>query len=170
MPWPSTRWMRSTSTEDGSHPQEKRTDQPEEAQRFLGELGEEEEGADIEEPPEVDPRSVEAGAGIAWMLRHRHLLDPEPFAQGQGRYEPVQVSIQRKGLGDVPAHGPHPARHIVETLLRHSPDDAVEGAGLQPVKPAVQPRRATGHHHVGPTLDRVEQAPDPLRLNLKVRR
>ena len=45
-----------------------------------------------------------------------------------------------------------------------------KAARLEPVEPAVHPRRAVGHHQVGAVLQRVQQRADALGLHLEVGR
>ena len=84
---------------DRAEPEEHRAHQAEEAERLLGELGEEEERRDVEQAPEIDSRAVDPRACVARMLRHRHFVDPVPFAQRERGDEPVQVAVQRQRFG-----------------------------------------------------------------------
>ncbi len=80
----------------------------------------------------------------------------------------MQVAIQRQRLGHGPAHHSDTAGDVVEAAVGHARDHPVEHRALDPVEPAVEPRRPAGHRHVAPALERLEQRADPLGLHLEV--
>ena len=118
MPWPSSRCTSRYEADHGARAKEHRAHQSEEAQRLLGELGQEEERRDVQQTSRVHARAVDPRPGVLWVLGTAHLVHQVPLAQRQRRYEPVQVSVERQRLGHRPAHEPHPAGDVVERAGR----------------------------------------------------
>src|SRR4030067_3600110 len=77
-----------------SRDQYRRPRKTEEAQRFLGELDQEEHRQQVYQPPQIDRRGVSPQPFLLGRVTDVYLPDPEPLPVGQDRKESVNNTVQ----------------------------------------------------------------------------
>lgn len=90
----------ATESLDEQHEEDERscetqpgTDEPEEAERLVGEPKKEEKTEQVEQSPHVHTRLVDAHVDISLVLRAGHLFDGVSFTQREQWEEPEEITI-----------------------------------------------------------------------------
>ena len=80
------------------------------------------------------------------------------------------TAVQRQRLRHRPPDDADAAGDVMEAAIGDPAEHPVEHPRLEPVEPAVHPRRAAGHDQVGAALQGIEQRAHALGLHLEIRR